>query len=186
VGDIRYPPNPQVETSGVNGTVSAFNATEAAAHRAISAQNFVAGGVMGWYGGSVGWQNYLGLSNADTAYTKLLATTKVDARKYLVHGRLWRQPVWRVPAAEVPTMQLHDYSVFADGWNQSCPTSLVLAECWQADDGTFAIVATNHGETDITLNVSVDLSDVGAAAPVFVHVEKPMAGRSVDVIVINQ
>jgi hypothetical protein len=141
---------------------------------------------MGWYGGSNGWQNRLGLSDADAAYTKLLASTKVDARKYLVHGRLWRQPVWRVPEADVQRMQLHDYSSFAHGWNQSCPTPLVLAECWQADDGTFAIVATNHGETDITLNVSVDLSDVGAAAPVFAHVVRPMPGRSVEVLVINR
>ena len=73
-------------------------------------------------------------------------------------------------------------------WNQSCATPKILAECWQADDGSFAVVrllfmscqhrkfyaiylsivasligasaqvATNHAAQLLTLNVSVDLS----------------------------
>lgn len=104
VGDIRYPRTPNGK-SPITGKVM-FNETESAAHRAISAQIFVAGGVMGWYGGSVGWENVLGLADADIAYTRLLASTKVAAAKYLTFGRLWRQPEWNLP---VQTMQLHDY-----------------------------------------------------------------------------
>ena len=104
VGDIRYPPSPHGKSP--NTGKLAFNETESAAHRAISAQVFVAGGVMGWYGGSVGWENWLGLADEDIIYTRLLASTKVAAAKYLTFGRLWRQPNWRIP---VKTMQLHDY-----------------------------------------------------------------------------
>ena len=151
VGDIRYPQHPRIV--GADGK-KRYNTTELAAHRAISAQLFVAGSVMGWYGGSVGWENWLGLPDADMNYTRLLASAKVRAQKYLTFGRLWRQPEWSTTAAAPPMMNLHDYSSTSLHWNQSCPTAEVLAECWLADDGTFAVVATNHGETQVMLDVS--------------------------------
>ena len=105
VGDIRYPNHPRVKSVKAAGRL-VLNLTESAAHRAISAQTFVSGGVMGWYGGSVNWENWLGLSDDDIAYTRLLASTKVAAAKFLTFGRLWRQPEWRIA---VPIMRLHDY-----------------------------------------------------------------------------
>ena len=168
VGDIRYPAHPTQKTAT---GLSVFNATEAAAHRAISAQLFVSGGVMGWYGGSIGWENLLALPAADVNYTRLLAATKVAASKYLVHGRLWRAPVWQTA---VPTMQLHDYGYMEHNSSQSCATAVVLAECWLADDGTFAVVATNHGESAITLNVTVDVSPVGVSTPSLAYVAQEM------------
>lgn len=176
VGDIRYPHTP---AQNVAGGKAIFNYTEVAAHRAISAQIFVSGGVMGWYGGSTGWENLLALPMADVEFTRLLASTKVSASKYLVFGRLWRQPKWRVP---VPTIALHDYGYMEHDWNQSCPTPVVLAECWLAGDGTFAVVATNHGEDEITLNVTVDVSAVGAATPKLVPLIKVMPPRSAEVL----
>jgi hypothetical protein len=176
VGDIRYPAHPTQKTA--TGLFS-FNATEAAAHRAISAQLFVSGGVMGWFGGSVGWENVLALPAADVNYTRLLAATKVTASKYLVYGRLWRPLVWRTT---VPTMQLHDYGYMEHNISQSCTTSLVLAECWHASDGTFAVVATNHGESPVTLNVTVD---VGAATPSLVHVVHVMPPLSAKVFPLS-
>ena len=180
VGDIRYPAKPTAKTAAGK---SVLNATEAAAHRAISAQLFVSGGVLGWFGGSIGWENLLGLPIADVNYTRLLASTKVVASKFLVHGRLWRQPVWRTAA--VPTMQLHDYGYMEHDYNQSCATAIVLAECWLADDGTFAVVATNHGDSEIVLNVTVDVSAVGAPAAALVHVVEAMAPLSAKVLPLS-
>lgn len=183
VGDIRYPRQPT--TRDANGTLS-FNSTEAAAHRAINAQLFVAGGVMGWYSPSAcpdsctPWLNTLGLPSTDLAYARLLASTKVNASKYLTHGRLWRQPEWGVP---VETMQLHDYGYMEHRWNQSCPTPKVLAETWLANDGTFAVVATNHGESELVLNVTVDLSAAGSLeAKHSARLVRAMPGRSVAVL----
>jgi hypothetical protein len=195
VGDNRYSGLLPKE-KGPNGKLQ-FNYTEAANHRAISAQIFVAGGVLGWAemigeqcggspcpsGGSVNWTNFVGLSDADVAYTRLLASTKVTASKYLVHGRLWRQPQWKVP---VPTTNVTDYSACTSYRNSqicpSCPTAQVLAECWLADDGTFAVVATNHADVELPLSVTVDLSAVGAARAWPVTVMKPMPPKSVEVV----
>jgi len=198
VGDNRYSGLVPKE-KGASGKLQ-FNRTEAAAHRAISAQIFVAGGVMGWYewmgavcgssscpgGGSAHWENFIGLPDADVAYTRLLASTKVTASKYLVHGRLWRQPEWDVP---VPTIQVSDYSACTTNNGvstcPSCPTAQVLAECWLADDGTFAVVATNHGDVELMLNVTVDLSAVGAARPRLVRVAKVMPALSAEVLELS-
>ena len=179
VGDIRYPGHPQQK--GANGLL-VLNATEAAAHRAMSAQLFVAGSVLGWFGSSVGWENSLGLSDEDTAYTRLLASTKVKQSKYLVYGRLWRQPEWAAPPE---MMNLHDYGYMEHNWNQSCPTPKVLAECWLADDGTFAVVATNHAETELVLNVTVDISEAGSTTPRLVRLTKAMPPRSVAVLPVD-
>jgi len=56
-------------------------------------------------------------------------------------------------------MQLHDYS--DKDVAQACPTPQVLAECWQADDGSFAVVAVNHVAIELALNVSVDVAPRG-------------------------
>ena len=139
----------------------------------------------GWYGGSVGWENWLGLPDADMNYTRLLASARVGARKFLTFGRLWRRPEWSAAAAAPPMMNLHDYGYqqhASQHWNQSCPTAEVLAECWLADDGTFAVVATNHGGARVVLDVTVDVSSVGGAGPMLVRVTKTMAARSVAVL----
>ena len=101
-------------------------------------------------------------------------------------------------------------------WNQSCATPKILAECWQADDGSFAVVrvlfmscqhrkfyaiylsivasligasaqvATNHAAQPLTLNVSVDLSPVGAGSSrSLVQLVKPMAARSVQIFPVS-
>ena len=70
-------------------------------------------------------------------------------------------------------------------WNQSCPTPKVLAECWLADDGTFAVVATNHAETELVLNVTVDISEAGSATPRLVRLAKAMPPRSVAVLPVD-
>lgn len=182
VGDIRYPRQPRLATTG--GKL-VMNATEAAAHRAISAQLFVSGSVLGWFEASVNWENYLGLPAADAAFTRLLASTKATAMasKYLTFGRLWRPPVWAIP---VEMMQVHDYGYMEHQWNQSCPTPKVLAECWLADDGTLAVVATNHATTTFVLNVSVDVSPAHSAQPVIVAVVATMPGRSVRILPVTE
>ena len=80
-----------------------------------------------------------------------------------IHGRLWRRPAWvgRPP----PTIPLHDYSYFEHNVSQTCPVSVVVAECWRADDGSVALVAANHDDSEHALNVSVDLAPSGGAAP---------------------
>ena len=67
-------------------------------------------------------------------------------------------------------------------WNQSCPTPKLLAECWLADDGTFAVVATNHGDAPEALDVNVDVSAVGSAVPKQVRLTRAMPARSVAVL----
>jgi hypothetical protein len=156
VGDQRYP---SAKRAGVRDAASGklrFNATELAAWRAISAQLLVSGSVMGWFYGGVENENWLGVPDEDIAFLKLLANTKLTAAKYLAHGRLWRRPRWLEPP---PTMQLHDYS--DKDVAQACPTPQVLAECWQADDGSFAVVAVNHAAIELALNVSVDVAPRG-------------------------
>jgi hypothetical protein len=137
---------------------------------------------MGWYGGAVNWENWIGLPSEDMAYTRLLASTKVTSAKYLTFGRLWRQPEW---ASKPETMDLHDYGYMEHNASQSCPTSQVLAELWRADDGSFALITTNHAEVDLVLNVTVDVSEAGASDPVFVSVVKAMASRSVAVLPVS-
>jgi hypothetical protein len=134
---------------------------------------------MGWYQASATWENWIGLPQDDFLYTRQLASAKVDASKYLTYGRLWRQPEWEIPTE---MMQLHDYGYMEHDWKQTCPTPKVLAECWLAHDGTFAVVATNHGDSELMLNVSVDVSATGAAAPVLVQLVKAMPSRSIEVL----
>ena len=43
-------------------------------------------------------------------------------------------------------MALHDYSYYERNASQSCPTPVVLVECWRADDGSVALVAANHAD----------------------------------------
>ena len=119
----------------------------------------------------------MGLSDDDVAFLRLLASTKARAAPYLVHGRLWRRPAWvgRPP----PTIPLHDYSYFEHNVSQTCPVSVVVAECWRADGGGVALVAANHDDSEHALNVSVDLAPSGGAAPRPVRVEVMMAPRSV-------
>ena len=47
--------------SSTSGTVVGFNKTEAAAYRAITAQNWVYGNVLGWFGISSRYLNLFGL-----------------------------------------------------------------------------------------------------------------------------
>jgi len=127
LGDIRYPPKPR---QGTTGGLLAFNTTEAAAFRAITAQNLVSGSVLGWFTISSDWTNSMGLIDADAAFIMRLAATKVNASKYLTFGRLWRPPRWVHPP---PMMWLHDYGYMEHDPQQGCPTPMVLVECWQAE-----------------------------------------------------
>lgn len=137
-----------------NGLV--LNVTEAAAYRAIAAQNFVAGNVLGWFGVSSGWQNSMGLADPDAAFVRSLASIKASNAKYLTHGRLWRPVQW---ITSPPLMWLHDYGYMEHDPHQGCPTAIVLAECWRAADGSFALVAANHGSTANELDIIVDMSE---------------------------
>eukprot|EP01048_Picozoa_sp_COSAG05_P028391 COSAG05_NODE_8781_length_672_cov_1.045375_1_plen_70_part_00 len=62
------------------------------------------------------------------------------------------------------------------------PTAQVLAECWLAEGGTFAVVATNHGDSSVQLDVSVDVSLVGFANPRLLRVNTTMTARSMQVL----
>ena len=107
-----------------------------------------------------------------------LASARVSAAAYLVHGRLWRPPRWLVSR---PTMRLHDY--LASDPAQYCPTPLLLAEVWRADDGSFALVAANHGLNELLLSVRVDLGGSGQPEqPVFIN--GTVGARSVAVHVL--
>ena len=174
VGDGRYPGTGASVRDEASGKMR-INSTELAAWRAISAQLLVSGSVIGWFEADEANENWLGVPDEDAAFLKLLANTRVRAAKYLAHGRLWRSPRWLVPPA---TMQLHDYSDRDPA--QSCPTARVLAECWQADDGSFALVAVNHAAVELPLNVSVNLAASGQA-PEERAVAAAMAPRSVAV-----
>lgn len=181
VGDMRWPPVARTRDAATG--LLRFNETEAAAYRAIAAQGLASGGVMGWFVGSAGWLNGLGLAAADAGFLRSLSSAKVSAAQYLTHGRLWRSPRWLGPPP--PTMKLHDYGYETKNASQFCETPLLLAECWRADDGSFAVVAVNHGTEAFTLNVTVDLAESGeperwasveaAAGPlsVEVHVVRP-------------
>ena len=181
VGDMRWPPTPA--TRDPSSAKLRFNQTEAAAWRAIAAQGFVSGGVLGWFTASADRLNWIGLGDDDVAFLRLLASTKVRAARYLTYGSLWRPPAWvgRPP----PTIALHDYSYYEHNASQSCPTPVVLAECWRADDGSVALVAANHADGDHALNVSVNLAPSGGAVPHLVRVEAAMAPRSVVVHVLS-
>eukprot|EP00040_Diaphanoeca_grandis_P003167 m.24011 g.24011 ORF g.24011 m.24011 type:complete len:798 (+) comp14446_c0_seq2:56-2449(+) len=172
VGDIRYPHSPRIQDN-VTGKLR-FNDTEAAAWRAITAQNFVAGGVMGWFESASERLNMLGLETIDMDFVRLLLTTKVSNAKYLTHGRLWRSPRWLI---QPPTMKLHDYGYMEKDPNQYCVTSVILAECWKANDETFALVAVNHGTTTLDLHASINLAPTGEA-PNIVTVNTKMQPRS--------
>ena len=174
VGDIRYPTVPKLR-DGPTGKLR-FNETEAAAWRAITAQGFVAGSVMGWFDAGGGWLNWLGLAVEDVGFVRLLASTRVSAAQFLVHGRLWRSPRWRAPP---PTMELHDYGYIEHNASQFCLTPLVLAEVWRADNGSFALVAVNHDSVRaLPINVLVDVAASGAPARL-VAVNQTIQPRSV-------
>jgi hypothetical protein len=175
IGDQRYPSAKLASVRDAASGKTRFNATELASWRAISAQLLVSGSVMGWFYGDEANENWLGVPDEDIAFLKLLANTKVQTAKYLTHGRLWRSPRWLEPP---PMMQLHDYS--DKDAAQSCSTVQVLVECWQADDGSFALVAANHATIELALKVSVDLAPRGES-PREQLVAATMAPRSVAV-----
>lgn len=180
VGDMRYPSRPQVRNESTGKLY--FNETEAAAWRAITAQNMLAGNVMGWFGaGSNEWNQWLGLAEGDIAFIRLMASTKVSAAKYLTHGRLWRPPRWNVLP---PVMKLHDYSYVTHNDSQFCLTSMLLGELWRADDGTFALVVANHALMSLQLNVTVNLAEINAAERL-VNIDSMIASRSVFVHVLE-
>ena len=57
----------------------------------------------------------------------------------------------------------------------------MLAECWQADDGSLVVVAVNHAATELALNVSVDVAPRGES-PREHLVAATMAPRSAAVV----
>lgn len=54
-----------------------------------------------------------------------------------------------------------------------------------ANDGTFAVVATNHGESLVTLSVTVDVFKVGVTAPRLVHIVHAMPPLSAKVLPLS-
>lgn len=151
---LRFPNEPKIPTAA--GLT--LNSTEAAAFRAIAAQNFVSGNVLGWFGTTSSWANTMGLKDSDAAFVRLLAGIRARHPKFLTFGRLWRRPKWVVPPL---TMPLHDYGYMEHDPTQSCPTSFVLVECWLSGDGNYALAVANHAETPMLLDVEVDLGEPG-------------------------
>jgi hypothetical protein len=123
--------------------------------RAMLAQQFVGGHVMGWMllQELAHWMNNATFAK-DMAYIAQLAQLRLNASEYLVHGRLWRPPTLVLSQANgsataVEKLSLCDWRavVSTDGpplW-KCCNVTTVVGTAWLSQNGSLALVLANHG-----------------------------------------
>ena len=199
VGDNRYP-------SAWSAIYDAINETWVGQQRAMLAQQFVGGHIMGWMPLQElsHWMNNATFAE-DMAYVAQLAQLRLNASEYLVHGRLWRPPTLGLsPAngtATVKKLSLCDWRAVVSNtgpplW-KCCHVTMVVGAAWLSQNGSLALVLANHGLHAVRVAANLGASppqggaylrDVSLSTGALLfgdgRVETTLQGRSAMVIVV--
>jgi hypothetical protein len=199
VGDNRYPgPWREIHDN--------IDESWVGQQRAMLAQQFVGGHVMGWMllQELAHWMNNASFAE-DMAYIAQLAQLRLNASEYLVHGRLWRPPTLVLSqdnGTAVEKLSLCDWRavVSTDGpplW-KCCNVTMVVGHAWLSQNRSLALVLANHGLQAVRVAANlgaspprgstylrnVRLPPTGARLFGDGRVEAMLQGRSAEVIVV--
>jgi hypothetical protein len=138
-------------------TVSINATSRRESFRALFAQQWIVGHVLGWLSPTA-ILTFMS-APADRAYLRSLVQLRLKYAKFLVHGRMMRPPTIAAAArqsAELPTVQMCMVGQVL-GQVLCCPQLAVVGSAWLADDGILGVALANTIDVPVSFIVTLQV-----------------------------